>query len=477
MWEPKFESTESDGAPIYVRIVEALARDVETGRLTGGASLPPHRALAERLGVSPGTVTRAYREAEVRGLIEGHVGRGTRVRDAVATGSATAAIGGTTGGRRDVGEASATPWRDRVRPRQRASSMLNLALNEPPIVPALGRLSHVFADLARSPDEWLDFCRYGPATGFELHRHVLGTWLRERGVPADPHRMALCKGAQHAIGLALAACTRRGDVLLVENNTYSGVRTAAEVADLHLVPLEMDDEGVLPDSLAEAVRRHGARVAYLVPTLQNPTTATMSLARRNAIVDVARRAGLLLIEDDVYGALVADAPPTLTRLAPEICFHVTSLSKTVCPSLRTGILLAPSDRHFGQITRGLQANNLTTASFDAVLAARLVENGDADAIIAEVREDSIRRTSAARDILGDAVDLRSVDGGFHIWLPVPADDIDQVIASAMQDGIAITSSAAVRPSEDRRSGLRLCLGAPPFDDLVAGLATLRPLLL
>lgn len=463
MWMPKIGTGSVDAAPIYLRIVEALSRDVASGNLVGGDALPPHRNLAKALGVSPGTITRAYLEAEMRGLIEGHVGRGTRVSGLVAP------VGQTSG------TAIATPRSEEVRNRNFAT--LNLALNEPPMVQSLYRLADVFAELGHKPESWIDFCSYGPSAGFDEHRGSFARWITSQGLPADSRRMAVCKGAQHAISLAFSVCTARGDSVLVESFTYAGVRSAAAQNDLRLCAVHMDDEGIVPEALAEAAQRTGARVAYLVPTLQNPTTSVMSLKRREDIIEIARRLNLIIIEDDVYGALIPGAPPPLAALAPDICFYISSLSKTVCPALRTGFILAPNDRFFSGISSRIQATMITASSLDTIIASRLIETGAAQIIIDEVRTESQRRTRAAQELLGPDVPLKCKDGGFHIWLPMPSEKAEQVVSAAVMNGIAITPSSSVEGSGDGQSGLRLCLGAPNFEDLAAGLNSLRPLLI
>ncbi|WP_234689696.1 PLP-dependent aminotransferase family protein [Allorhizobium ampelinum] len=460
---PKIDIGSDDDTPIYLRIIEALSRDIASGHLAGGDALPPHRNLAKALGVSPGTITRAYREAEMHGLIEGHVGRGTRVN------AHAAPVG------RESKTGVAMPRSEEVRNRNFA--MLNLALNEPPIVQSLYRLADVFAGLGNEPDGWLDFCSYAPSAGFEAQRVSFSRWMTSQGLQADPQRTALCKGAQHAIDLVFSVCTARGDSVLVESFTYSGVRSVAVQNDLRLFPVHMDDEGILPEALAEAAQRTGARVAYLVPTLQNPTTSVMSLKRREEIIEIARRLDLILVEDDVYGALVPEAPPPLAALAPDICFYISSLSKTVCPALRTGYVLAPNDRLFSAISRRIQSTMLTATSLDTIIASRLIETGAAQSIIDEVRTESQRRTRAAQELLGPDVALKCRDGGFHIWLPMNSEKAEQVVSAAVMNGIAITPPSSIEVSGDGQSGLRLCLGAPNFEDLAAGLNSLRPLLI
>ena len=237
-WRPQIAS--GDGF-IHQRIVQALETDIASGALTPDTRLPTHRHLAETLGVGVGAVTRAYAEAEVRGLLTARVGRGSFV----------------------------------ARPPERLSPVgegsINLGLNLPPSAAAQSRLSDSLARLRRRAD-LMDHLDYGPAAGFESHRRAGAAWI---GVTAgwtdlDWRRLVCTGGAQQAIAASLAACIRPGEPLIVEEATFTGVKALAAHMNYPLVGARLDGEGLTPAGLDEAAGRSGARVAYLQP-LQNPT--------------------------------------------------------------------------------------------------------------------------------------------------------------------------------------------------------------
>ena len=150
-------------------------------------------------------------------------------------------------------------------------------------------------------------------------------------------------GAQGGLHLALSVLTAPGDVLLVEETGYPGLRELAEALRLRAEPVLLDEQGMVASSLDEAARASGGRVAVVVPDLQNPTTATMPENRRIELVEMARRRGLNLVEDGVYRQLAGPGPTSLAALAPERVVHVASLSKGILPGLRLGLLTAPRD--------------------------------------------------------------------------------------------------------------------------------------
>ena len=131
--------------------------------------------------------------------------------------------------------------------------------------------------------------------------------------------------------MTLNAYCRSGDTLLVEKYTYPGLISLARQHQITLKPVEMDDEGIIPEALDAACKMYQPRLIYSMPTLQNPTTGTMSLERREAILDVCRKHNLYLIEDEVNGLLPADRPEPLVNLDPEQVIHLGAFSKCLAP--------------------------------------------------------------------------------------------------------------------------------------------------
>nr|QQZ51967.1 PLP-dependent aminotransferase family protein [Phenylobacterium glaciei] len=135
-----------------------------------------------------------------------------------------------------------------------------------------------------------------------------------------------------------------GDVICAEALTYPGLKALAAQLRVTIVGLAMDAEGILPGAFEAACREHTVKALCCTPTLQNPTTATMSLARREALVAIARAHGVPIVEDDAYGLLPENAPPSVAALAPELTFHIAGLAKHVSPALRIAYLVAPDNR-------------------------------------------------------------------------------------------------------------------------------------
>lgn len=414
IWQPDLGTLPG---PRYRALVDALAQDVADGRLAAGTRLPPQRDLAYDLGVTVGTVSRAYALAAERGLVVGEVGRGTFVR-------APAAPGG-----------RPNPVSDG------AGELIKLTVNAPPD-PGYGAVvAERLAELASQPAATADLWAYSPKAGFKEHRVAAARWIGGVGVDASPECTIITGGAHQAIVVALTALARPGDVVLVEDLAYAGICHIAERCAVRLRGVAMDDEGLLPDALDAACRSNGARLLIVNPTVHNPTTATMSLARRAAIVALARRHELIMIEDDVYGRLPEQRPPPLAALAPERTVHIGSAAKSVAPGLRFGVLSSP-EQLFERIAHAQHDLFLTCPPLIAELFTRLLADGTAEQLALRQRAEATRRQGLAREVLGDRR-YAAQPSGYHLWLPLPAPwRTTEFVETVAERGVAVDPATA-----------------------------------
>jgi DNA-binding transcriptional MocR family regulator len=436
-WSPQIEK--NDDEPLYVTIASALYRDIHEGRLAPGTRLPTHRALARRLECNVGTITRAYAEAARRGLIDGEVGRGSFVRHPAARGRLTA------------------PAPDTI-----PEGLVDLAFNLPSGGPTAEERSRALSELAARED--LD----GLFTGYHLqglpaHRAAGARWLAERGVKAPPERILIAGGAQHALAVALATCGQPGDVVLAEALTYTGLKPLARLLGQRLAPIELDAEGIVPEAVEAACAGKEVRALYVQPTSQNPTAVTLSRARREQLVAIARRFDIVLVEDDTYGFVDDSGLPTLAQLAPERTYYMTSLSKSVSSGLRVGYLLPPElpDDVLERAIASVTAIGWTAAPLVTELATRWIDSGVARRVAAEKRAEARARQEMARRILGE-ISTPSGRESCHMWLELPKSwSTNEFVARAQLAGAAVSSAEAFvvgRGSAPR--AVRVCLSTP-----------------
>ncbi len=429
IWSPRLAGRKG---PRYRAIVEALAEDFAAGELRQGARLPTHRDLADTLGVTVGTVSRAYAEAARRGLVSGEVGRGTFVRGA--------------GDEPVEAEASETCDLSQNHPPEPAGRPQRAAL-----VSALASLTSG-GDVGRLLD-------YPAAGGGALDREAGASWIARAGLAVSADEVLVCTGSQHGLTVVLATLLEPGDVLLTESLTYAGLQPVAGLLRLRLRGLPIDAHGLRPDALEDACREGRPKALYLIPTLHNPTTAIMPESRRREIAEVARRHGLRIIEDDVHGLLPTARPAPIATLAPECSYYLTSTSKTLAPGLRIAYVAAPP-ADVPRLAASLRATTWAVAPLTAAVASHWIRDGTADRILEARRQETRERQALARERLA-GFDLDTKPEAYYLWLRLPEPwRSESFVAEALARGVRVTPADAF--AVDRAQAphaVRLCIGA------------------
>jgi DNA-binding transcriptional MocR family regulator len=409
-WAPTLR--EKSG-PRYLAIADQIAADLERGLLKPGERLPTHRELAWKLGVTVGTVTRAYSEAERRGLIAGEVGRGTFIRDRAV----------------DV-PLPALPLPD--------DDFIDLARNFPtPDRPSPG-LVRAITDVATSP-ELEHLLSYATNLGLPAHRGAAVEWLARAGLDAPAGEIVVTNGAQHGMILAMAAVAHPGDVVLTEQLTFYGMKSVASLLSLRLHGVAMDEDGLVPDALDAACRQLAPKALYCIPTLQNPTAATMSAGRRREIADICKRHNVILVEDDIYGFLSSNGPKPVASIHPENSIYISSLSKSVAPGLRVGYMRAPPAL-LDRMASTLRATTWMAAPFMAEVATRLVRSGEAARLAELQRKEAIARQEIAMRLLA-GFEVATHPASFHLWLTLPEPwRREEFTAQLRRSGVGVASA-------------------------------------
>jgi len=422
--------------PAYRRLAAALEQAVADGELQPGDQIPAQREVARRVGVDFTTVTRAYALARERGLIEGATGRGTFIR-----------------ARADEDEAG----------------LVDLSMNLPP-PPAGVSLAALLREttgaiLARTDPATL--MAYHPGAGSLAQRAAGAAWLAPSLGEVEPSRVIVASGAQTALSALLDHLARPGDVILAEALAYPGLLATAARRGLSVVACPMDAEGLEPQAVARLITQYRPRLLCCTPTFQNPTAATMGLARRRAVAAVARAAGVTILEDDAYGLLPASPLPALAALWPEGVFHVATTAKALSPGLRLAYVVAPPGRAEGA-ANALHAIAQMPAPLMAAVVTQWIREGLATRILQSVREEAIARRALAAELLPAAL------GGpesLHVWLPGAT-----ASPTARDRGLALVGADAFRAPGAVGEGLRVSLGATGKRvTLARGLKTLAAL--
>jgi DNA-binding transcriptional MocR family regulator len=462
-WLP--DLTTGDG-PLYVKLARQIENGIESGDLAIGAKLPPQRNLAFDLGITVGTVSRAYSIVRERGLVSGEIGRGTYVLDRkaneirlspniLATGSANAA---NSKNRAETISMSSTA----------AADVGQLTLMDE-------TMREVFAGSGYTA---IDYIRFVP----ENWQTAGSLWLSHAGWTPDPSNVMPTSGVHAGIMATINAISAIGDRIAFEELCYPATPRAVAMTGRRIARLKSTPSGIDPDDFEHVCAQQHPKAVVLVATLNNPTLGTIPESNRHRIVEIARKYNVWIIEDNIYGGLKNDTPPPITSLAPERTFFLDGVSKSVAAGLRTGWVACPP----GFTTRVMNAHRLITGGASFPLkesAARLVLSGEAVKIRDRIRTVVARREKRARDVLGTAhpdAEVRSDPDCPFIWLALPEPWLPGTFCKAAQEAGVIVEGAdefKIGSLDYRCPNIRISLTGPLTDQMVErGLTIIADLL-
>lgn len=432
----------------YQQIARQIIGAVQDGVLRPGDRLPPQRDLAQAMGVDLTTVTRAYSEVRLAGLLDAHGAGGTFIATSATDGVKT----------------------------------VDLSMNIPPLLasPAFARLmesgmTHVRDQLSRG-----ELMSYHVGVGSRSDREAAAAWLEPAMGRVCADRVVVCPGAQSALAALLLAHSQQGDVIASDSLTYPGFLAVARVLRRTVAPVASDQDGMMPDALDELCRQRPPRIIYLVPTIHNPTAVSMPHQRREDLYAVASRHGVPIIEDDPYWLLAGDAAPPIATLQASTqgasVFYVSTLSKCLAPGLRTAYLIVPSNEPLEPILDALRSVTLMAPQAMVSMATRWIREGLAREMLLKIRQELAQRQKLAARILPRI--LQAHPHGLHLWLSLPR-KLDQyrLIQAAQAQDLGVASSDAFSVEDLPPHAIRVSLGgAASMSRLKTALETLAEIL-
>jgi DNA-binding transcriptional MocR family regulator len=432
-WLPTLQRNSSE--PKYQAIARAYAQAIRGGQMLPGEKLPAHRLLARKLSVTTGTVSRAYDELLRCGMVIARVGDGTYVAEPDAD-AATLALPrpALLTSARDEPVATSpglqAPW---------AGRPIDLGRNVPVPTDEARSLGATLRELAADERLSGDLLLYQPEGGRRAHREAGARWLARMNCAGPAERVLVTQGAQHGLACVLRAVLRPGDTIFAEALSYPGIVALARQLRLNLVGIDIDEDGIVPTSLERACELLAPRALFCVPTLHNPTTATLPEARRAAIADIALRHNLVVIEDLVPAALLDAPPQSIAARLPEHGIAITSLSKAIAPGLRIGYVHAPQD-WVGKILAVIRSDCWMTAPLNAEIAARWIDGGELVRLIGLQRERIDIRQAIAAEVL-DGIAYRTNPASPHLWLSLPEPWRASEFAAALRQAGVLVKTA------------------------------------
>lgn len=367
-WKPDLRGT---AGPKYLALAALLEADIQSGALKAGTKLPPQRELADFLDVNLSTVSRAFRLCEERGLLSASVGSGTFVSSGAA-----------------------------AEPILLCGSSDTRIIEMGAIVPAVEgnrRVKQYMEQLLKRPDA-LSLLSYGAPEGTRRHREAGSAWMRKSAFPTDARHIVLAAGGQNALAASLGALFERGDKVGTDPLIYPGVKTAAKLLGIHLIPVQNQNGEMTEEGIRFAVQNENIKGIYVIPDFHNPTAHVMSVETREMIARMARDTGLLVIEDGLNNLLEEQPVPPIASFAPDHIVYLSSLSKTVSAGLRTAFIHVP-DRYHQALVTALYSMNISISPLLATVSAGLIEDGIADEIIAERKRNIAQRNRIVNELL------------------------------------------------------------------------------
>jgi DNA-binding transcriptional MocR family regulator len=440
--------------PRYLAIVRALELALASGDVQTGDRLPPQRDLAQHLSVNIGTIGKAYTTMQERGLVASRVGRGTHVIH------------------REKEDGPRSLWNHSA-----AQNFIDLSHSFPDNAPVHPAIAEILREWPSGIDVPTLLARQIDA-GLPQHRWAGAQWIGRFGIEGSPENVMVTCGGQHGIVLAMAALSRPGDTILTEELAFYGLKSAANMMGRSLAGVRMDGEGLTPENLDIVCRRTGGKVLFCTPTLHNPTTAVMSLARRLEVLEVCRRHDVMIVEDDVWNFMLDIPAVPFAVLDPERTVYITSFSKIIGPGLRIGFLRTPQ-RALHAFGVALRATTLMASAISAEYIAKLIASPPLEYIVRSVREEARARQEILAEIL-PAANIITKPDAYYAWLKLSNGwSADAYVKMAEKRGVGITSFTVFEVSSLNHSdAVRICLnGAPDRAALGEALGCLRGLLL
>ncbi|MFE5324547.1 PLP-dependent aminotransferase family protein [Paenibacillus sp. NPDC056579] len=447
-WKPDREGLKR---PLYLSLALLLERDITNGFLAPGTKLPPQRELADFLDVNFTTITRAYKQCELKGLIYAVTGSGTFVSPNAAR--------------------SITISKDKL-----SNEVIDLGF-----VASFEQSNAVVAEAAKKVMEksYLEqLLNYNDPTGIPHQKIAALHWMKEFGIHADTENTAIVSGAQNALAVALLALFEPGNRIAVDMYTFANFIEISKLYRVKLVPIPGDEHGMLPNELEHQCQQVEIHGVFLMPSCSNPTTIMIPESRKKELAAVIQKHHLIVLEDDIHAFLSAGALPDygqpMYQLLPEQTVYICGTSKSICSGLRVAYMVF-GDAFKEKILKAIFNINVKTSSLDAEIVTELIQSGKADEIVAEKKQ----LARSANHLFSELFPQPQYAGhplSFYRWLPLS----DRVTTTNMESyflskGIRVYhSDRFISGASTQRQYLRVALSSTnSMEELRRGLEILK----
>lgn len=461
-----------NGRPLFMQVHEQVVDHIAAGNLAPGMRLPPVRALARELGINQMTVARAYKDLADAGFVEGRAGGGTYVRAPLGAGS------------------------------RRLRSLQNSLAEQPLLSERLFELSHapgVIAFTANFPaldkpcmdefkacleavmaDDIASCFHYDPPTGRPRLRRQISDYLRERGIISPPDDIIVTSGAQQAIDLVVRSLVPPGAPVIIERPAYYGIINALRTAHARILEVPLEQDGMDMAALEVHLSRHRPRLIYTNPTFQNPTGITTSEEKRRALLVLARKYGVAILEDDHNSELrfSGTSVPSIRALADseDSVFYARSFGKVLLPGVRLGYVVTPSRTRRSLLATKAHSDLHTNAMMQEATALFLARRNYQKPFERMKKAYGVMQRKLIRSLsegMPSGTLIGKPEGGLSLWLNLPeGTEVSELYYRAVQRGVAFISGEVFYASHVNPRTLRVSFGLMSDAVLDEGVARL-----
>jgi DNA-binding transcriptional MocR family regulator len=483
-----------NGQPLYAQLRDLISQSIQSGKLPVDAQLPTNREAARLLKIDRSTVSRAYAELARQGLIESHVGRGTFVRSTnhFANGESRQNLKADNNARQVLPDGNKINWSDKFSNVSRTTAELLAKQPSPPedneLISFAGgspgvdsipydQFQSVLNSLAA--DSWAtQLFDYSPPEGDALLRGQVKRYLAGQNITVRDEELLILSGSQQGIDLVAACFVDPSDEVVVEQPTYFWALCNFRARQAKLLPIGLDEEGLVVEELENVLARHNPKLIYVMPDFQNPTGACLSTPRRQKLIELARAYHVPIFEDNFAGELhyEQNGLPPLRSLpyANEIVIHQGTFSKALCPGLRIGWLVAPPEV-ITCVRTAKRACDISTNSMAQIVLANYLKEGLYQEHLARVKSvyrrrkdrmlaslskympQGIQRRNQAGQLEELKVGWMNPKGGLFIWVRLPDGFSSRdLLKLAEREGVSFSPGDLFFPNNDRLEFFRLC---------------------
>lgn len=396
-WKPDKKALTS---PIYRSLAETMENDIKSGKLPANTKIPPQRELADYLDLNHSTITKAYKLCEQKGLIHAVVGSGTFVSP--NAGSFSAAVSQNDAAIADMG--MILPFFEHNQlVKEAAKNVLKKPLSE-------------------------KLFEYSNPLGSFSQRTTGAKWLSQLGVDCRQENIIIAAGTQNALVIVLMAMFSPGDKIVTDTYTHSYFIALANMLHIQLIAINHDTQGMVPDALDNLCQLQKIQGIFLTPSCNNPTTIPITIQRAKELAAIIKKHQLLVIEDDSFAFLKANAVTSLWSLLPEQTIYISGLSKPICAGIRVAYMCLP-EKFFKRIEQSYSSINIKTSSLNAEVVTEIIQSGLAKQFAAEKRQLATVRNQLYAKYFPSAPCAAE---SFYQWLQLPENCSGQTFEDLME---------------------------------------------